>query len=80
MEPEIPELIRAGGSWVGVWPDGRRTPLTQLEHHLADENERLREKARYARAQAAAPDYDEAAIRDALWALVRAALGEDSDG
>lgn len=34
----------------------------------------LRELAGRAKSQAAAPDYDEEAIRDALWALVDAAL------
>jgi hypothetical protein len=34
----------------------------------------LRDLAKRARALAAAPDYDEDAIRDALWALVDAVL------
>jgi hypothetical protein len=35
----------------------------------------LRVKAKTAKSVAAAPDYDEEAIRDALWAVVDAALG-----
>jgi hypothetical protein len=41
---------------------------------LLTEQDELRELARSARNTAAAPDYDEEAIRDALWALVDAVL------
>jgi hypothetical protein len=41
---------------------------------LLSEQDELRELARSARNTAAAPDYDEEAIRDALWALVDAVL------
>jgi hypothetical protein len=41
---------------------------------LLTEQDELRELARSARNTAAAPDYDEEAIRDTLWALVDAVL------
>ena len=43
------------------------------------ENGRLRELAKRARTVAAMPDYDEAAIHDALWALADAALAVPSE-
>jgi len=47
----------------------------QRQKKLADAQvEALREKAKTARAIAAAPDYDEEAIRAALWAVVDEAL------
>ena len=45
--------------------------LRDLEHPKEGD---VRELARRARSQAAAPDYDEQAIRDALWAVVDAVL------
>jgi hypothetical protein len=47
----------------------------QLEREQAEaELARVRQLAKSARSVAAAPDYDEMAIRDALWAVVDAAL------
>jgi ABC-type uncharacterized transport system fused permease/ATPase subunit len=48
--------------------------LARIEE-LERAQERLRDLARRAQSQAAAPDYDEKAIRLALWKVVGAALG-----
>ena len=53
------------------------TALAGIERDLADAHkatERLRQLARNARNAGAAPDYDELAIRSALWMLVDAVL------
>jgi hypothetical protein len=48
----------------------------ELEGRLAEATER----AKFARMVAAAPDYDEEAIREALWAVVEALRAEPAKG
>lgn len=75
----IREAIRQGASLdgrdydLGPW-EAALAALATLEARVT----RLAELAKTARSQAAAPDYDEEAIREALWALVDAALGVPS--
>jgi hypothetical protein len=60
---------------VGQWM--RRTNYWRERAEQAEaELERVREFAKSARSTAAAPDYDELAIKDALWAVVDAALAD----
>ncbi len=47
--------------------------------HLRQQRDRLAELARRARKLSSAPDYDEEAIRDALWGLADAALSSLSE-
>lgn len=59
-----------------VAPDSPGTPLP--DSNPSYRLEELISLARAARNAAAAPDYDEEAIRDALWALVDAVLAESN--
>jgi glutamyl-tRNA reductase len=60
----------------GLWARSTITDLVAEVRRVAQqlEQDELRELARSARNTAAAPDYDEEAIKDALWALVDAVL------
>jgi hypothetical protein len=62
-----------GDRWYPPMPQDA-VKLARAHFKLLSEQGELRELARSARNTAAAPDYDEEAIRDALWALVDAVL------
>ncbi len=79
-EDTVPEMIRNRNGSPVAKAVSVEVALTLIEY--ANERDALRDLAKSARAIAAAPDYDEEAIRDALWAVVDAALknGAESDG
>src|SRR5262245_26374576 len=68
-------LQLSADSWRLAWAKAQRDWQTKVDRTQELEQLReLRERAKAAKSQAAAPDYDEEAIRAALWAVVDLAL------